>query len=786
MADHPPDAPAGNGAFLGHPLPRIDGVAKVTGQAAYAIENDPAGVAHAAILASTIAAGRIRQIDASEAQAMPGVLRVLTHSDRLQLHSCPMIPQGSVMESFLPLQDERIHYFGQPIGVVIAETLEQATEAVRHIRVDYEPQPAIADIDDPACTQMHGAPSASTQGGPDDTADAHSGDCVQSSGSLGADNVRGDPKAALASSAVRVEAVYNTERQSASPLEPLGTIAAWSDDTLTVWQPSQWVAGAQRAFSDWFALPADNVRVISPFVGGGFGAKVTAHADAVLAALAAREVRRPVKLALTRPQSFSGYGPRPAVRQTIALGASADGKLQALTHDNVNETSLDDVYTESGAGTAKVMYDVPNLSTADHLVRVNSFTPSWKRAPGEAIGAFALESAMDELAYALKLDPIELRLRNYAAEDPQSHKPWSTRRLREAYAAGAAAFGWERRTPEPRSMRDGRVLIGWGMAGGAFPVVHTPGSARVSIFADGSVEVASSGPDIGTGTYTLLCQTVAESLGVRLEQVHVSLGDSILPLAPVAGASQLSNILTRAVHKTALAARDELLNLAASHSESPLKGMQVEQLTVKDGVIMPAPGSGRQLDLAELMRLAGRDRLDVVRDTLPDGASEEDRRAAFGSFKLMQPPTSERSIYDWCAQFVEVRVDEDYGTVRVSRMVGAFDSGRLYNPRLAASQWKGGMIMGLGEALHEAMHVDRRFARVTNDNFAEYMVPVNADIPDIEVISVGEPDLYASPLGGKSVGEIGVVGVAPAIANAVFHATGKRIRDLPIRMENLM
>jgi xanthine dehydrogenase YagR molybdenum-binding subunit len=393
---------------------------------------------------------------------------------------------------------------------------------------------------------------------------------------------------------------------------------------------------------------------------------------------------------------------------------------------------------------------------------------------------------MDELAYALKLDPIELRLRNYASEDPQSHKPWSTRRLREAYAAGAEKFGWSRRPPEPRSMRDGRTLVGWGMAGGAFPVVHTPGSARVTIFADGSVTVASSGPDIGTGTYTILSQTVADALGVSLDQVRVSLGDSSLPLAPVAGVSQISNILTRAAHKTALAAREELITLAASHSASPLKGMQADQLTVKNGMIMPAAGSGQQLGMADLMRLAGRERLDVVRDTLPDGASDEDRRAAFASFKLMQPPSNDRSIYDWCAQFVEVRVDEDYGTVRVSRMVGAFDSGRLYNPRLAESQWKGGMIMGLGEALHEAMHVDRRFARVTNDNFAEYMVPVNADIPDIEVISVGEPDMYSSPLGGKSVGEIGVVGVAPAIANAVFHATGKRIRDLPIRMENLM
>jgi xanthine dehydrogenase YagR molybdenum-binding subunit len=779
--------PAGNGAVLGTPQPRIDAVAKVTGQAAYALENDPVGVVYAALVESTIAAGRISRIDSAEAQAMPGVLRILTHADRLQLHSCPMIPEGSVMESFLPLQDERIAYFAQPIGIVIADRLEQATEAARHVRVEYEPQPAIADLDDPAARAERAAAAAKSQGGPDDTADAHSGDCVQSSSTLRPDNVRGDPQAALASAAVRIESVYNTVRQSASPLEPLGTIAAWSEDgSLTVWQPSQWVSGAQRALSEWLAVPADKVRVIAPFVGGGFGAKVGAHADAALAALAARELRRPVKLALTRPQTFTGSGPRPAVRQKIALGASADGKLQALVHENINETSIEDVYTESGAGTAKVMYEVPNLSTADQLVRVNSFTPSWKRAPGEAIGAFALESAMDELAYALKLDPLELRLRNYADADPQSHKPWSTRRLREAYEAGARAFGWERRTPEPRSMRDGRTLIGWGMAGGAFPVVHTPGEARVSLFADGSVEVASSGPDIGTGTYTILSQTVADALGVPLQRVHVSLGDTCLPSAPVAGVSQLSNILTRVVHKTALAAREELLKLAAGHTASPFLKANPGQLTLREGRISLADGSGQQLEFAELMRLAGRERLDVVRDTLPNGATDETRRAAFGSFRLMQPPSSERSIYDWCAQFVEVRVDEDYGTVRVSRMVGAFDSGRLYNPRLAESQWKGGMIMGVGEALHEAMHVDRRFARITNDNFGEYLVPVNADIPDIEVISVGEADTYSNPLGGKSVGEIGVVGVAPAIANAVFHATGKRIRNLPIMLENVM
>ncbi|MEA2927136.1 MAG: xanthine dehydrogenase YagR molybdenum-binding subunit [Alphaproteobacteria bacterium] len=758
------DVPRGNGALLGFPLARADGVAKVTGQADYALDHDLAGSVHAVVVESIIPSGHIKKIDATMAQAMPGVLRILTHADAIVLKTCTMVPAGSVMESFRPLQDDRIHYNGQPIALVIAETLEQATEAARHLQIEYDARAAVADIDDPA------------------------GAVIDVPGSASSDPGRGDAKGALASAAVRIESVYTTPREYNSPMEPLATIAVWNPDgSLTVWQPSQWVEGARSALSEWFGLAIEKVRVISPFVGGGFGAKVTAHPDSALAAMAARLMKRPVKLALTRSQNFTGHGLRPAIRQKLTLGATTDGKLVALTHENINETSLDDVYVEGGAGSAKVMYAIPNFSATQKLVRINSFTPSWKRAPGEAIGAFALESAMDELADALKLDPIELRLRNWADQDPETQKPWSTRRLREAYEAGARAFGWERRSPKPRSMRDGRQLIGWGMAGGGFPNVHTPAEAHVTILADGTVEVASSGAEIGNGTYTIVAQTAADVLGVPFEHVRVRLGDTSLPRAPVAGVSQIANLLTGAVHKTAQAAREELLTLAANHKASPFKNMRVNDFKIKEGIISPADGSAKGVAIAELMYVVGRDRIEVQRDTMPPGrTSEEDRRAAFGSFKYMLPPTATHSTYAWCAQFVEVRVDEDYGTVRVSRMVGAFDCGRLYNPRLAESQWKGGMIMGLGEALLEAVHTDRRYARITNNNLAEYVVPVNADIPNIEVISVGEPDKYASALGGKTVGEIGVVGAAAAIANAVFHATGKRVRDLPITMEKLM
>jgi xanthine dehydrogenase YagR molybdenum-binding subunit len=774
------DAQEGQRPFVGRRLPRADGVTKVTGRADYAMEHDPTGVVYAAVVESTVAAGRVLRMDTDAASGMPGVLQILTHAGAPSLRPCALVPEGSVMESFRPLQDDRVRYSGQPIGLVVAETLEQATEAARHVHVEYETAPTVSDLGDPGCTTVAG-PAAERNG----HGGAHDRDCVQSTTTLPADSERGDARAAFESSAVRVEQVYSTPRGTASPLEPLGTIAEWGqDESLTVWMPSQWVEGAHRSLAAWFDMPVYKVRVISPFVGGGFGAKVTAHPDASLAAMAASVVGRPVKLALTRPQTFNGYGPRPAIDQKLLLGADADGRLQAMVHANINETSFDDEYVEGGGGTAKVMYAVPNLRTSQGIVKVNSFTPSWKRAPGEAVGAFALESAMDELAYAVGVDPVELRLRNYAEQDPQTQKPWSTRRLREAYEAGARAFGWERRSAEPRSMRDGRQLIGWGMAGGAFPVVNTPAEAGVSVLDDGSVQVTSSGPEIGNGTYTILAQTVADALGVPIDRVSVQLGDTSFPGAPVAGVSQIANSLTGAVQRTALAARDELIALALDHESSPLRA--ADALVIRDGVITASGGSGPSVPIADLLRRVGTRSIEVTGDTYPEGSADDARDQALHTFKLMKPPTDDYSVYDWCAQFVEVRVDEDYGTVRVSRMVGAFDCGRVYNPTLAEGQWKGGMIMGVGEALMESLNVDRRFARIVNNNFAEYMVPVNADIPDIEVISVGEPDRHASALGGKSVGEIGVVGVAPAIANAVFHATGKRVRDLPIMMEKLL
>jgi xanthine dehydrogenase YagR molybdenum-binding subunit len=408
-------------------------------------------------------------------------------------------------------------------------------------------------------------------------------------------------------------------------------------------------------------------------------------------------------------------------------------------------------------------------------------TPSALRAPGENPSAWGIESAIDELAYEVGLDPLEIRLLNYAEHDQHANKPWSTRQLREAFAVGAERFGWSKRSPTPRSMRSGNQLIGWGVAAGMYPMRRTAGQAMVRLLADGTVEVVSAAIDMGQGTYTILAQTAAEALGVPVERVTVRLGDSTLPLAPVAGGSQLANLMTGAVHKAALAARDELIGLSLNDPKSPFRDLQANTLPMSDGRI-------NGMAFGEFLQAIGRERIEVLRDTFAEnGINPDDAFKNYTTIATMLSQTDgDYSRYSWCAHFVEVRVDEDFGTVRVARVVSALDCGRIYNPKLAESQWKGGIIMGIGQALLEEGIVDPRNGRVINNNLGDYLIATNADIPEIEVISVGIPDPHASALGGKGAGELPIVGMAPAIANAVFHATGKRIRDLPITLEKLI
>ncbi|MBY5813765.1 xanthine dehydrogenase family protein molybdopterin-binding subunit [Rhizobium leguminosarum] len=746
---------------LGSRVSRAEGPSKVAGRARYAIEQQLENMAYGVTVQSTRPAGRILNIDTSAAKAVPGVVDVYTFQNTLKINKPTVYSKGGgATEEFTPIQDDVVRFNGMHIALVVAETFEAATEAASLLKVDYEDGEAILDIDDPKAKPMLIEPMGASWG---------------------------DAPAGLASADVKVDVTYTTAREYNVPMEPHACIASWDNAKITVWEPSQWVGGARSVVAEWLGIDIENVRVISPYVGGGFGSKIGAHPHVGLACVASRKLGRPVKVSLTRPQTFTGLGGRPATRQTLSIGATSEGKITSIVHESWNETAIDEVHVEACNNVTKIMYATPNFASRLNVVPVNTVQPGWKRGPGENPSAYALESAIDELAYALNMDPVTLRLANWADVDPSNNMPWTTRQLREAYAAGAEAIGWWDRNPAARSMREGRELVGYGMAAGSYPMIRTPSEAKIVLHANGQVEVLSAATDMGTGTYTILAQTAADYLGVPVETVTVRLGDTALPRSALAGGSQQANNLTGALVKAAENARTALLRLAASDPKSPLQSLKLAELTFEKGAIRPTRRPSGGISIAELLKAVGKDRLEIEGNTFAPGATEDMKNAADRSFAQLKGATEGSvSAHSWCAQFVEVRVDEDFGTIRVKRMVAAFDSGRIFNPKLAESQWISGMVMGLGQTLLEEGYVDQRDGRTVNANFADYAIPVNADIPDIQVISVGIPDMQATALGGKGVGEIGVVGVAPAIGNAVFHATGKRIRSLPITLEKLV
>ena len=745
---------------LGAPLPRAEGPLKVSGQARYAIEQSLGSMAYGVTVQSTRPAGRVVGIDTSAAKALTGVIDVYTRQNPLKIKKPTFYGAGGgATETFTPLQDDVVRFNGMHIALVVADTFEQATEAASLLRVVYDDAPATIDLDD-----------AKAKPQPMDAMGAK----------------WGDAPTAFANAAIKVEATYTTAREYNVPLEPHACIASWEADRITVWEPSQWVGGARSVVAEWLGIPIENVRIISPYVGGGFGSKIGAHPHVGLACAGSRKLGRPIKVSLTRPQTFTGLGGRPATRQNISIGAGKDGKIVSIVHESWNETAIDEVHVEACNNVTKIMYATPNFVSRVNVTPVHTVMPGWKRGPGENPSAWALESAMDELAYAIDMDPITLRLANWAEVDPSNQMPWSTRQLREAYAAGAEAIGWWKRDRRPRSMREGRELIGYGMAAGAYPMIRTASEAKIVFYANGLIEVLSSGTDIGTGTYTILAQAAAEVLGVSATAVKVRLGDTVLPRSALAGGSQQANNLAGAVTRAAKNARDGLVALAANDPRSPLAGAKVSDLVLINGMIRPARRPNGGVVIADLLKTIGRTSLEIEGNSFAANATDAVKNGADRSFAQLKGATEGGlSAHAWCAQFVEVRVDEDFGTIRVKRMVSAFDSGRIFNPKLAESQWFGGMIMGLGQTLLEEGLIDQRDGRTVNANFADYAVPVNADVPEMQAISVGIPDMKATALGGKGVGEIGVVGVAPAIGNAVFHATGKRIRSLPITLEKL-
>jgi xanthine dehydrogenase YagR molybdenum-binding subunit len=726
---------------IGAPLDRVDGPLKVTGRAHYPSDVDAANSAHAALVQSTVAAGRIVGIDTTAAEAAPGVVAVITHLNAPRLRRGPMTALGASPSP--PLQDDRILHHGQHVALVVADTPEEATYAASLVTVEYAATEAVLSIEDARAPVLDNP--------------------------WNLDSERGDLAQAFADADVVVDSRFTTSDNTNNPLGLFCTVAEWSGDRLTVHDSTQWPSMERDSLSVIFGVPADHVRVLAPFVGGGFGNGLRTWPHVILTVLAARLVDRPVKLVLTRPQMFTSLGHRPASRQRIRIGATAAGHLVALEHSTVSPVAMEDDDYEPVAAGSSVAYACANVSTRDRQARLNIPCPTSMRGPAEAQGNFALECAMDELAYELVMDPVELRLQNYADVHPGLQLPWTSKALRECYEVGARRFGWSARSFEPRSMRDGRWLVGYGMAGVGYPWYQAPCRARASITADGRATVSSAATDIGTGTYTVMAQLAAEVLGLPWELVRFVLGDSELPDSPQAGGSGLTGALGSAVQDACTRLVTAVVGLARDDPRSPLFGARPGSVEVDRGVLSTTDDPARRERYTDVL---ARHRLDVL---TADGASAPATPAELG----MAPAGA------FGAKFVEVRVDADLGLVRVKRVVSVIDGGRILNEKTAASQIIGGTVGGIGMALLEETITDAPSGRIANATFGDYLVAVNGDVPELDVVFVGEPD-RGTALGTKGVGEVGLVGVAAAVANAVHHATGKRVRSLPITVDDLL
>jgi xanthine dehydrogenase YagR molybdenum-binding subunit len=733
---------------IGQPISRTEGPLKVAGRARYTGDVRPSGAVHAALVHSTIANGRIASIDTGAAEDA-GVLAVLTHRNTPRMNPTPkpwshLHPHG---QGYLPLQDDKIHYAGQPIALVVASRLDQAMHAGTLIKVQYEvarplifgPETTRAAIDPPQFLW----PVASSVG------DADKG---------------------VADGAVRIVETYATSDRHHNQMEPHATTAMWdADGSLTLYETTQHLYGTRDLIAMVLGIPVDKISVICEFLGGGFGGKAYVWPHTLLAILAAKALNRPVRLQLTRAHMYSMVGHQAATIQTISLGADKAGKLTGVRHESISPTPVFDNYIEYAALSTRSLWAASGgIATNHKIVHVNRNTPTAMRSPHEALGHFALESAMDELAYATGVDPVELRLLNDTAIDPHSGRPFSTRAIRKCLIEGAARFGWERRSPTPRSMRDGPYLIGQGTAAAIYTHWRWPAQARVTINGDGSVLVETGTHDLGTGTYTVMRQVAADALGLAPDSVAVRLGDTRLPPSHASiGSATMANA-GAAVLLAAKKARETAIQLVLAGGDASFVGARAADVHVADGTLTLAH-SNVSVSYAELL----------ARNGLPNLIADAD-------YDPVPEHEGPKAIFSFSAVFAEVRVDPEFGVVRLNRFVGAYDAGRIINPKTARSQAIGGVIWGVGQALLEQSETDPALGRFLNRNYSGYLVPTNADIPELEIIFVGDFDEEASPLGAKGLGELTAVSVAPAIANAVYHATGKRVRELPISLEKLM
>jgi xanthine dehydrogenase YagR molybdenum-binding subunit len=739
-------------SHFGQPRSRIDGPAKVTGTAKYAAEFDAPELAYGVVLSSAIARGRIIEIDASAALAVPGVLKVFTHENRARTawldrsYQDEVAPPGS---PFRPLNDANIVYSGQPIAFVVADDLETANYAISILRVRYERDGHETDLEIAAANSY--VPKQKRDG------------------IAPPPEPRGKAPDALANAQFCVDNNYRVAIEHHNPMElQASTVIFDRDGQITVHDKIQGVQNSQGYITGVFGLKKENVRVISPFVGGAFGLNLRPQYQLFLAVMATLDLKRSVRVVLTRDQMFT-MTYRPDALQRVALGASADGKLQAVMHDAIMGTSRFEDYQEVVVNWSGLLYHCDNVALTYKLAQIDTYTPADMRAPGATLGVFALESAMDELASLSGIDPIELRLKNYADKDENDGKPFSSKELKACYAEGAERFGWSRRNPEPRSMREGSELVGLGMAGGIWEAMMMKTSARARLSADGRLEVASATADIGTGTYTVLAQIGADAFGLPLDKVDVKIGDSSLPQSPVEGGSWTAASAGSAVQAACYDIREALLKYARKLDNSPLANAGLDHVGFAEDRIVLLSDPSRSVTYADAMRAGGVDHIAAEESANPDKLNK-----------------MRYSAYTHSAIFAEVRVDEELGVIRLTRIVSAIAGGKIINPKTARSQILGGVVMGIGMALHEESMLDHKLGRFMNHNFGEYHVPVNADIHDIDVIFVAEDDDKLNPLGVKGLGEIGIVGTAAAVANAIYHATGKRIRHLPITIDKLL
>ena len=768
----------------GKPIDRVDGKLKVTGKAQYSAEFSLPGLLHGVAVISTIARGHIDSIDSSTAKKTPGVKEVMTYKNAMSLHFPPGSDPGAgkyAEKDLLPLQGDRIFYDGQVVAVVIADTLEVAELAASLVKVTYRPEEAMLDFEKEKAKAYK--PKAGLGGQP-----------IQQQ--------RGDIETELKKTNA-FKQTYTTPVYHHNAMEPHATIAAWEGEKLLVYDATQSVYGTKTLLSNLLGIEPDKVRVISLFIGGGFGSKGFSWPNTVLTAMASKLVSQPVKLVLSRQQMFSTAGRRSQTEQSVSLAADSTGKLSGLQHHSITESSFVDEFVEPCGVGSIMIYDAPNAAISQELLRLNKGTPCPMRAPGEATGSFALEVAMDELAAGLKIDPVAFRIINDAARDPQKHKPFSSKNLNECFEKGKVLIGWEARNPVPGSMKEGNFLVGYGMATATYPANRSASAAKAILTGDGRVTVECATQDIGTGTYTVMTQIAADALGLPVEQITMKLGDSDFPKAANSGGSQVSASVGPAVRAACLGLLTKLTEMAIADTTSPLYGIDKALIGAKDGrlVVIATPDKGEEL--ISILQKKALGKLEASAETkastrppqapepepMPGSPEEKIKKESKTNEAVQEDEKVARSDYSFHsfgAHFVKVLVDPDLMTVRVSKVVGVMDIGTVLNMKTAKNQIMGGMIFGIGMALMEETRYDPVRGRVVTRDLSNYLVPVHADMPEFVVEFLEKPDPVISPIGARGIGEIGITGMSAAVANAIYHATGKRVRDLPITPDKLL